>query len=99
MNTYTPATRMLKALRMSKNNKIKHGWSREVGSGFILDEVESASFKKKVPSGEITLSLKWGHTQTIDIKELNLRETEILTEWAEQEVIREQITALKAKIE
>ncbi|CAG0963693.1 hypothetical protein METP3_01004 [Methanosarcinales archaeon] len=38
--TYKPEeTQMLKALRISRTLKEKAGWSREIGSGFIAEDI------------------------------------------------------------
>ena len=64
-------TQMLKALRMSRALKEKAGWSREIGAGFIVEDITKMNLSGK----DIHFTFGWGE-QTIAIKDLNLRETE-----------------------
>lgn len=64
-------TQMLKALRMSRALKEKAGWSREMGAGFIAEDIT----EMKIVGKDIHFTFGWGE-QTIAIKDLNLRETE-----------------------
>ncbi len=64
-------THMLKALRMSRALKEKAGWSREIGAGFIAEDITDM----KIVDKDIHFTFSWGE-QTIAIKDLNLRETE-----------------------
>ena len=66
---------------MSRNNKIKSGWSRESGSGFVMEDIiDVISIGKK-----IEFIFGWGK-QTLEIKELNLRETEELIKFCKGKV-------------
>lgn len=71
----SPLTRLAGALRMSMTQKKKCGWSREVGAGFIKDDVQDV-----IPVGKsaVTVHFNWGGVQTMAISDLNLRETEEL---------------------
>lgn len=71
---------LLKKLRMSRDMKIKLGWSRESGAGFIKDDIQGLAFVE----GKILFNFSWGN-QEIEIKELNLRETEESINWLEME--------------
>jgi len=66
-------TRLLGALRMSEHNKKKHGWSRDVGAGFIVDDLLDI---EPVGKSSVRLKFGWGGEQTTPIPQLNLRETE-----------------------
>lgn len=52
--------------------KIKNGWSREAGAGFIAEDILSIA---RVKNTLLLFEFTWG-TQKIQINELNLRETE-----------------------
>ncbi|MFA5307592.1 MAG: hypothetical protein WC365_09145 [Candidatus Babeliales bacterium] len=71
-------TGALKALRNSRKLKIKHGWSRDIGSGFIAQDITRIA---PLPDG-LGFLFSWG-TQTIKIADLNLRETEETIKWLE----------------
>lgn len=64
-------TQMLKALRMSRALKEKAGWSRNIGAGFIAEDIT----KMRMDNKDIHFTFGYGE-QTIIIKDLNLRETE-----------------------
>ena len=72
-NKYTPQTLMLKALRNSHTLKIKNGWIRETGAGFIADDILKIVYN---PNKTLTIYFNWPHQQTFKTAELNLRETE-----------------------
>lgn len=71
---------LLKKLRMSRAMKIKSGWSRESGAGFIKEDIKGLAFVED----KILFNFSWGN-QEIEIKELNLRETEESINWLELE--------------
>lgn len=66
-------TKMLRMLRASQANKIKHNWSREAGAGFIVDDIQKMELIKL--DKEILMLFSWGK-QSFRAVELNLRETE-----------------------
>ena len=71
-------TYMLRQLHASRAVKEKNGWTRESGSGFIKEDIQSIkSIGKK-----LLFEFSWGN-QLIEIKELNLRETEEAIEFLE----------------
>jgi hypothetical protein len=57
-------TQMLKALRMSRALKEKAGWSREIGAGFIVEDITKMNLSAK----DIHFTFGWGE-QTIAIKD------------------------------
>jgi hypothetical protein len=67
------ATKMLRMLRNSRALKIKHGWSREMGAGFIKDDIKSMKLNA---DNTITITFHFDHIQTFKTSDLNLRETE-----------------------
>jgi hypothetical protein len=52
--------------------KISNGWTRESGSGFIVEDILSIA---RVKGSLLIFHFTWG-TQRIQMKDLNLRETE-----------------------
>jgi len=72
-------TRMLRALRNSRTLKVKYGWSRESGAGFISEDIKDASLVGK----KIRIYFNWLHQQDFDTCDLNLRETEELIKYLE----------------
>ena len=66
-------TELLKILRASRTAKKKAGWSRLVGAGFIEEDIDSID---KVTKHVLRFKFKFGHSQNIPVRELNLRETE-----------------------
>ena len=65
-------TKMLRMLRNSKTLKEKNGWSREVGAGFIVDDIKSIEL---LDDKSLIFEFGWGR-QTMKVGDLNLRETE-----------------------
>ncbi len=66
-------TKMLKMLRNSQTLKVKNGWSRKVGSGFIVADITDMSL---VGDNTILFEFGDGHKQALTTGELNLRETD-----------------------
>ena len=97
---YTPQTRMLKALRMSAKIKIKSGWSRDIGAGFIAVDIQNMQLLDKVntPSYQIRFTFTWGN-QDIPIADLNLRETEEAIKWLELRISEPNDKYFKEKLE
>jgi hypothetical protein len=64
--------KMLKMLRMSRHFKEKHRWSREIGAGFVSEDITTIEllYNKK-----LLMKFPWGQ-QTMKPIELNLRETD-----------------------
>jgi hypothetical protein len=75
-------------LRNSKTLKIKHNWSRDTSAEFIKDDIKEAHLNN---DKTITLSFNWPHTQTFNTKDFNLRETEELINYLEENEIRDDI--------
>lgn len=85
INRYTDYSRILKSLRMSRTRKIKANWSREVGAGFIADDIKNIQLVYKKPANwTFKFHFHFGHKQDFSIDELNLRETEEAIEWLER---------------
>jgi hypothetical protein len=80
-NKYTTKSRLLKILRNSRTQKKKAGWSREMGAGFVAEDIISVA----PDSGGLFFVFSWG-TQTIPVQELNLRETEEAIKFLEKKV-------------
>jgi len=74
-------TRLLRILRASRAEKIRQGWSRASGAGFIFEDIESVKLNE---DKTITIKFGWGHVQDFKAGDLNLRETEELIEWLEK---------------
>ena len=74
MNKFkTKRSELLRILRASRTAKKKAGWSRLVGAGFVDEDIDSIEkFTKHI----LKFKFKFGHTQNINVNELNLRETE-----------------------
>ncbi|MCW3994943.1 MAG: hypothetical protein NWE98_02185 [Candidatus Bathyarchaeota archaeon] len=71
-----------KALAMSLHFKQKNNWSRETGAGFIAEDIENIQYN---PANKtLTLKFGWGTTQTVTIRDLNLRETEEAIKWIDK---------------
>jgi hypothetical protein len=74
-------TRLLRILRASRAEKIRRGWSRASGAGFISEDIESV----KLNEGKtITIRFGSGHMQDFKASDLNLREIEELIKWLEK---------------
>ena len=56
----------------------KHFWSRIIGAGFTVDDIESIH-----PEGNMRFfSMRYsGHTQSFNIQDLNLRELDAIHDW------------------
>jgi hypothetical protein len=66
-------TKILRKLISSFTAKKRHGWKREIGCGFLAEEIESI----KIISKKLLLfNFNFDRKQEIEIPELNLRETE-----------------------
>lgn len=73
----SPYSRLIKGLRNSRSLKIKNRWSRNIGAGFIAEDIQAI---QSIKTG-LRFTFSWG-SQTIPIGELNLRETEEALKWA-----------------
>jgi len=104
----TEHTRVKKVLKMSHNLKVKAGWSREVGCGFIEQEIEeiqydqivtltSLRYKLKKTEKVLTVHLTAGRILQYKPDEFNLRETEEMLKWAEEKVKQEKITKIRGE--
>lgn len=80
-NYQSEKTELLKALRNSRTLKIKAGWSREVGAGFIKEDIAEISKDGK----NINITLLNNYTMEVETKDLNLRETEEAIKFLENE--------------
>jgi len=72
--------KLLRMLRNSRTLKIKHGWSRAAGAGFIKDDVGEVRLN---PDNTFTIHFNFLHVQTFTTGDLNLGETEELIEYLE----------------
>lgn len=89
--------KMLKILRMSKTIKVKNGWSRNVGAGFICEDIEDLNLTYKVRDSlhkNLIIVKTPAMTMKVYPDELNLRETEEAVKWLEKKVLTVQIDAL-----
>jgi len=76
---------------MSRTEKIKHNWSRDIGAGFIKEDIEDVMLRS---DGSIAIMFTWnkpspkafalGNYQNFKVSELNLRETEEAIKFLEQ---------------
>lgn len=73
-------SKLLRKLRNSRTLKEKYGWSRDIGTGFIKDDINSVTLN---PDGTFTIAFGFNHTQTFTTTDLNLRETEELVRYLE----------------
>jgi hypothetical protein len=67
----------LKPLIMSRRYKIKHGWSKDMGAGFIYDDIKDIELlwdKRLIVKTE-------AFEQKLKVNDLNLRETEEALVW------------------
>lgn len=71
---------ILHQLRMSKNNKEKANWSREIGAGFIKEDITGI---EPLEDKSLRFTFSWG-SQNIPVSELNLRETEEAIKYLEE---------------
>ena len=67
-------SKMLRMLRNSKTLKIKNGWSRNVGAGFVDADLTDATL---LTENRILIEFP-GWNQKVKTGDLNLRETEEL---------------------
>jgi hypothetical protein len=65
-------SRLLRMLRASAAQKQKRGWSREIGAGFIVEDIIDI---ETTLSKKLLFHFSWGD-QAITPRDLNLRETE-----------------------
>lgn len=84
---------LLKILKNSLNNKRKAGWERNIGAGFIKEDIIDIDVFTKTKSSWI-LIIKMGPkkaknyrealTLITDVKNLNIRETEEALKWVQE---------------
>ena len=80
-NKYTHAK---KIVQNSLNNKIKNNWSRDIGAGFICEDIEDINILEgTLSSGNrhtktIEIIFNWDHRQQFKTLDLSLRESEEL---------------------
>ena len=72
-------SKMLRMLRNSKTLKIKNGWSRNVGAGFVDADLTDATL---LTENRILIEFP-GWNQKVKTGDLNLRETEELIKFLE----------------
>jgi hypothetical protein len=92
---------MLQQLRNSRTLKVKAGWSREGGAGFIMEDIRGVRLN---PDKTITIltgaenetERTWLH-QTVSVGQLNLRETEEVIKYLEKRKINLEQEAWKKK--
>ena len=87
-NIYTQKTMLLKILRMSRFMKIKKGWSREIGAGFIKEDIKRIGLDH-TDKGKSIITIAYAGDSYIAVepKELNLRETEEAIKFLENDLI------------
>lgn len=93
-------TYILRKLRNSRAVKIKAGYSRDVGAGFICDDIKLIDVKerliwhprKKRHSKKVNLliTFAWG-TQEFKMVDLNLRETEEAIRFIQKRIAEQQL--------
>ena len=71
---------LVKAVKMSATMKLKNGWIRDGGSGFIVADIH---YVYTPEPNTVTIQFHWPHTQTFKLSDLNLRETEELLSFLE----------------
>jgi len=87
-------SKMLRMLRNSRTLKIKHGWNREIGAGFIKEDIKEAEL---LPANTIKIAFYFDHVQTFKTNDLNLRETEELIKWLIEKNAEQTKTAIIKK--
>jgi hypothetical protein len=75
--------KLIKLLEESIKQKIKDGWSEDIGAGFIAEDIIGAMLNT---DGSITLGML-ANNQNLKIEDLNLRETKELLKFLENEDI------------
>lgn len=73
-------TKMLRMLRNSRTLKVKYGWSRNIGAGFIKDDIKTVHLNS---DKTFTIHFNFLHTQTFTTGDLNLRETDEVIKYLE----------------
>ena len=73
-------TKLLRMLRNSKTLKEKNGWSREMGAGFIKEDIKSL----KLGSDKTITVTAESFTLTGKTGDFNLRETEEMMKFLER---------------
>jgi len=81
----SPYHRLQKILSSSMSIKKKAGWSRDVGAGFIKNDIKSVVL---YPDNSFKIVFKWDHEQKFKAGDLNLRETEELLKWVKERIWR-----------
>ena len=74
-------TKLLRMLRNSKTLKEKNGWSREMGAGFIKEDIKSL----RLSSDKTITTITESFTLTGKTGDFNLRETEEMVKFLEGE--------------
>ncbi len=82
-NNYTERSKLLKVLRMSLTRKTKNRWSKNIGAGFIRDDIKSVTLSHKKHTWNIFFIFEWGE-QLIPVQDLNRRETQETISFLEQ---------------
>jgi len=81
--------RMLRMLRNSKTLKIKNNWSRDTGAGFLKEDIKELKLNQdETINVRFTWSTGFHNYRTNDF---NLRETEELIEYLEENEIRDDL--------
>lgn len=79
---------LLKMLHMSLISKRKAGWSREVGAGFVAEDLDHVHVNWQSKT-TIHIHLKFGDCIEIALKDLNLREVEELIKFVVVQRLKE----------
>lgn len=90
-------TQLLKAIHNSLTLKRKAGWSRNIGAGFIADDIEDAFVATKEGTSLIFIEFKDDRRWYAHPGELNLRETEELAKWAELRAAEEETEKVRRR--
>lgn len=91
-------TRLINITKNSLAIKKEAGWARDVGAGFVREDIENATlFYGNHGEHLVVFQFTWGK-QTVPMEELNLRETEELLDWASMELERKNpVGSIKVK--
>ena len=81
-NWKSETSNILRILRASRAVKIKAGWSRWIGAGFICDDISRIVLTGK---RRFTIDFNWPYKQSFKAHELNLRETEEAIKFLERQ--------------
>jgi hypothetical protein len=98
LKTYSKSTDnyLLKQLKMSRAVKVKSGYSRNIGAGFIAEDIEQI---KPVSNRKIHVKTYGLNGQNLNLPEINLRETEELIKFLELKIAEDKLKKTKERYE